>query len=92
MFRIREVIVSVKQEEHIWVEHHVTPEEAEEVCFADPWILGGRDGSYAVYGQTEAGRYLVVFLYPRGAGVFALATARDMTQTERRRYQAQRRR
>lgn len=90
MFRIREVIVSARQEEHIWVEHRVTPEEAEEVCFSEPWVLRGRDDSYAVYGQTDAGRYLVVFLYPRGEGVFSLATARDMTQTERRRYRAYR--
>ena len=66
MFYIREVVVSPAQEEHIWTKHQVTPEEAEEVCFSEPLVLRGRDRSYAVYGQTEAGRYLVVFLYPRG--------------------------
>ena len=87
MFRIREVIVSPQQEEHIWVKHRVTPAEVEEVCFSDPWVLRGRDHSYAVYGQTEAGRYLVVFLYPRGRGVYSVATARGMDEAERRRYQ-----
>ena len=91
MVRIREVRVSTSQEEHIWVKHQVTPEEVDEVCFGNPWVLGGRDGSYAVYGQTEAGRFLVAFIYPRGGGVFALATARDMTRTERRRYLDQKR-
>jgi uncharacterized protein len=91
MFLIRELIVSAAQEEHIWVEHRVTPEEVEEVCFSDPLVIRGRDGSYAVYGQTEAGRYLIAFLYPRGRGIFSLATAREMEQRERRRYLEHRR-
>lgn len=87
MFSIREIIISPAQEEHIWIKHRVTPEEVEEACLSDAWPLRGRDGSYAIYGQSAAGRYLVVFLYPRGRGVFALATARDMTERERRRFQ-----
>ncbi|HEY7064985.1 MAG TPA: BrnT family toxin [Chloroflexota bacterium] len=86
MVYIRDVIVTPEQAEHIWEKHRVTPEEVDEVCFAEPWSLRGRDGSYACFGETEAGRYLVVFLYPRGRGVFAVATARDMTDAERRRY------
>jgi hypothetical protein len=50
-------------------------------------VLSGRDGSYAIYGQTDSGRYLVLFIYPRGEGVFSLATARDVDQAERRRIQ-----
>lgn len=87
MFHIREVIVSPQVEEHIWVKHHVTSDEAEQVCFSEPWSLKSRDGGYSIYGQSEAGRYLAVFLYPRGRGVFNLASARDMNETERRRYQ-----
>lgn len=85
MFRIRELVISERQEEHIWVRHQVTADEAEEVCEAARLVLGGRDGSFAVYGQTAAGRYLVLFLYPRHDDIFHLATARDMTPTERRR-------
>jgi len=69
MFHIREVIVSPQQEEHIWSKHQVTPEEVEEVCFGAPLVLRGRDRRYAVYGRTEAGRYLAVFLYPKGQGI-----------------------
>lgn len=87
MFHIREVTVSPKQEEHIWKKHHVTLEEVEEACFSEPYVIRGRDRSYAVYGRTEAGRYLVVFLYPRSQGIFSLATARDMNETEKHRYQ-----
>jgi len=87
MFFIREMVVTAAQEEHLWNKHRVTTEEAEEVCFSRPLVIRGRDGSYAVYGQTDAGRYLIVFLYPRGRGVFSLATAREMETRERRRYQ-----
>jgi uncharacterized DUF497 family protein len=86
VFYIQEIVITQLQEEHIWTKHHVTPEEVEEVCFSQPVVLRGRDESYAVFGQTEAGRYLVVLLYPRGSGVYGLATARDMTDAERRRY------
>lgn len=87
MVRIRELIVSPQQEEHIWVKHQVTPDEVEEVCQSRVLVLRGREGSYAVYGRTDAGRYLVAFLYPRGQGVFALATARELTDAERHRIQ-----
>jgi uncharacterized protein len=87
MFYIRELIVSPEQEEHIWTRHRVTPEEVEDLCVGHELALKGRDGSYALYGQTDAGRYLVVIIYPRGRGIFALATARDMNEVERRRIQ-----
>jgi uncharacterized protein len=86
VFYIKEIVITPLQEEHIWTKHGVTPEEVEEVCFSEPLVLRGRDESYAVFGQTEAGRYLAVFLYPKGSGVYSLATARDMTDRERRRY------
>ena len=92
MFRIREVIISPLIEEKIWSKHHVTPDEVEEVCFSDPGPLPqrGRDRGYAIYGRTKAGRYLLVALYPQGQGIFRLASARDMTETERRHYQGRR--
>ena len=80
------------QEDHIWWKHRVTAIEVEEICFSDHLALRGRRGSYAVHGETEAGRMLVVYLYEREPGVFAMATARDMTETERRRYRRLRRR
>ena len=85
MFGIRELVISERQEEHIWVKHQVTSEEVDEVCASAQLLLRGGDGSYAIYGQTAAGRYLVLFIYPRGNDVFSLATARDLTDSERRR-------
>jgi hypothetical protein len=46
--RIREVLISAEREDHIWTGHRVTAEEVEEVCFGDPLVLRGRDGSYEV--------------------------------------------
>jgi hypothetical protein len=85
VFRIRELVISERHEEHIWVEHRVRPEEVDEVCEAARLVLRGRDRSFAIYGQTAAGRYLVLFIYPRGNDVYSLATARDLTDSERRR-------
>ncbi len=90
---IRDLRISAFVEEHIWTTHHDVLEDVEEVCFSDPLVRRGRDHSYAVYGRTAAGRYLIAFLYPEpegghaGGGVFRLATARDMGDVERRRYQ-----
>lgn len=92
MFFIRELLVSPEQEEHIWSRHHITLEEAEEVCFSQVLAVRGKDRSFAIYGQTVAGRYLVAILYPRHEGVYSLATARAMTQTERRGYHQHRQR
>jgi hypothetical protein len=90
MDRIRQLIISPEQEDHIWAKHRVTAEEVDETCASPSFVLRGRAGSFALYGQTDAGRYLVIFLYPRGRGVFSVATARDLTPTERRRVQNQR--
>jgi hypothetical protein len=48
--------------------HHVTPEEVEEVLFDNPLYRKVQQGHilgedlYAALGQTEAGRYLIIFL------------------------------
>jgi len=65
----------------------VTPGEVEDVCFGHPWILRGQNGGYGAYARTVAGQYLVVFLYPRASGIYSMATAREMTLAERRRYE-----
>ncbi len=91
MVDIRDVLISPAQDEHIWVRHRVTSGEVYEVCFSQPIVIRGRGESLVVYGQTEGGRYLLVFIYPRDSGIYRLATARDMTDTERRFYRTRRR-
>lgn len=80
--------------EHL-ARHHIGLEEVEEVVFDDvPFAVGARAGRYAVYGQTAAGRYIVVFLEPVRTGqrrqppVYRPVTAREMTEAEHRRYQS----
>jgi len=45
------------------------------------------DNVYAALGQTETGRYLVVFFINKPDHRILILTARDMTVTERRRYE-----
>lgn len=81
--------------EHI-ARHHVSPYEVEEVVFDDPLMRVEKAGPaernpdetiYRIYGRTEAGRYLCAVLLEHESGDTALPlTARDMTNTERRRY------
>jgi uncharacterized protein len=66
--------------------HGVTLEEAEEVCLGAPHVRRGREGLYEVYGQTGAGRYLLVVLADVGSRVGRVVTAREMTVAERRLY------
>lgn len=49
---------------------------------------GHRPGEdlYTASGQTDAGRYLIVFFVYKQDGRALIVTARDMTQKERRRY------
>ncbi|CAN5214338.1 hypothetical protein BH24ACT19_BH24ACT19_20130 [soil metagenome] len=81
--------------EHI-ARHEVTPEEVEEALFGDkdgvlrrvgPASRNPEETVYRYLGRTEAGRYLfiVVLLYAGGDEAMPL-TARDMTNSERRRY------
>ena len=79
--------------EKLAVRHHVTQDEVEEVFFNRPWYRfvesGYRPGEdvYAASGQTDAGRYLIVFFIQKPEHVALILSARDMDQKERRRYE-----
>ncbi|MCC7106907.1 MAG: BrnT family toxin [Chloroflexi bacterium] len=87
--RIYELVIDPEREEHI-ARHGVTLEEAEEVIFGRHHLSSAREGRYRLIGQTDAGRYLTIFLGSRGGGVYGLITARDATEAERRVYQQHR--
>lgn len=71
-------------EEHV-ARHHVDPDEVEELVFENAYFSSrARNGTYRLIGVTSAGRYLAVFLAPRGGGVFYVVTARSATEGERR--------
>ena len=67
--------------------HDVTFEEVEEVCLSEQrHVRRGREGLYKVFGQTVAGRYILAVLANKGGGDWKVATARPMTDTEKRLY------
>ena len=79
--------------EKVEVKHHVSQEEVEEVFFNRPRYRfvesGNQPGEdvYSVGGQTEAGRYLIVFFIHKRTNSALILSARDMDRKERRRYE-----
>ncbi len=76
----------------LWWKHHVTTDEVEEVFSRSPRYrfieTGDVEGEdlYAASGQTEAGRYLVVFFVHKTADEALVVSAREMTRKEKRAY------
>lgn len=70
--------------------HHVEPYEAEEVLDDDPLILRTRDDKYLAYGQTDAGRYLLVVFVWKSPHTIRVITARDLTRAEKKRLKRRR--
>ena len=46
----------------------------------------GKEGLYKLFSQTIAGRYILVVQVNLGSGFWKIASARDMTDSERRLY------
>ena len=73
--------------------HGVRRFEVREVLAGRVWFhfveKGHRPGEnvYAALGQSEAGRYLIVFFVYKKDQQALILSARDMTQTERRTYE-----
>lgn len=92
MIYVDHVIWLPQFEDKLLAKHHVTVREAEDILFGLPYIEFVEHGVYAgehlyaAYGQTDAGRYLVVlFVLKQGGGALVIS-ARDMDGKERRRY------
>jgi len=72
--------------------HRVTPDEAEEVFFNNPryrFVESGHRAGEDVYsagGQTDVGRYLIVFFIYKGDNTALILSARDMDAAERKRH------
>lgn len=79
--------------EKLAVKHRVLQDEVEEVFFNRPRFrfieLGyrTREDVYAAFGQTDAGRYLVVYFIYKPNHMALIVSARDMDSRERRRYE-----
>lgn len=92
---IYEVIWRNRFVEKLADKHDVSIDEVEEVLFGSPfvrfWEKGETAGEhlYLAYGQTDAGRYLVVFFIRKPQNMALPISARDMTSSERRYYNGQ---
>lgn len=82
----RELAWSEESEAHI-AKHNVAPFEVEEVVNTWPqWEHPGAEDATLVYGQTAAGRYLLVVLAESADERWYIATARDLTRSEIRTF------
>lgn len=94
---IYEVIWRNQFVEKLAVKHNVSTDEVEEVLFGNPfvrlWQKGETAGEdlYLAYGRTDAGRYLVVFFIRKPQNMALPISAREMTNSERRYYNGQKR-
>jgi uncharacterized DUF497 family protein len=80
-------------EDKLASKHQVFMNEVRQVILGRPRIRFAEKGRtigedvYSAFGQTYGGRYLVVFFVYKPSDETAIViSARDMTQTERRRY------
>ena len=95
--RVKRVILLPEIEDKLLRKHSVLAEEVEEVLFGNPRIYfvekGHRKGEnlYAAYGQTESGRYLVVFFILKRNAHALVMSARDRDEKEKRHYGKQER-
>ena len=93
--RLREIIWKQRFAEKIEHKHGLTTTEVEEALFGRSIIRKIERGKargehvYVAYGQTRAGRYVVVFfVYKRSKAALPIS-ARSMTDTERNYYEKQ---
>jgi len=78
--------------EKLEIKHGVSQDETEEVFFNGPKYRfvesGHRSGEdvYSAQGQTDSGRYLIVFFIHKSDHTALILTARDMDRRERKGY------
>ncbi len=83
---MREIRWTSESEAHI-ARHGVTPEEVEQAVNGRPrYEARGREDSTLLFCATENGRSLLVVLAEALDGRWYVATAREMTDTERRAF------
>lgn len=71
--------------------HEIIPEEVGEVFEEDLIVRRGRKGYRLAYGQTCAGRYLLVVFILKPGNILRVVTAHDMDEMEKRYYRRERR-
>lgn len=75
---------------HLALGHGIEAEEAEEVFAVAPLFRRTKQGHYAVFGRSRAGRLLVLVFEMKGGRRARVITGWDMSVAERRYYQRHR--
>ncbi|MBI3291432.1 MAG: BrnT family toxin [Elusimicrobia bacterium] len=83
--RIESFLWDQRNVEHI-ARHGISPKEVEEIPEGPYRVVRAGPDRYALYGQSQGGRYLVAIISLRGTGQAYPITAREMTKGERRRF------
>ena len=87
MLRIESLEIDDQILDKIESKHSVSLEEVEQACLSEKrHVRRGREGLYKLFGQTAAGRYVLVVLAYLGKGAWKIVTSRQMTDNERRLY------
>lgn len=87
MLRIEALEIDDHILDKIESKHGISFVEVEEACLSDErHVRRGREELYKVFSQTSAGRYILVVLVNLGGGNWRVATAREMTESEKRLY------
>jgi len=93
--RLEEIVWKDVFVDKLEFKHGVTVDEVEQVLFSRSHVRRAQKGKvkgedlYVAYGQTMAGRYLVVFFIGKPQNAALPISARDMTGSERRYYEQQ---
>lgn len=76
---------------HLELGHGIEPQEVEEVFVNKPLFRRTRQGHYAAFGPTSAGRYLTIVIELKGKGIVRPITGWDMKRAEIQYYKKHRR-
>ena len=91
--RIRGIIWLDRTVEKLLEKHGLESFEVREVLRNSPWFRlvekGHRRGEnvYSAFGQTDSGRYVIVFFVYKRDGRALILSAREMSNTERKTYE-----
>jgi len=91
--KISSIILLDEIVEKISAKHHVGLDEMREVLNTSSHFRfvekGHRRGEnvYSALGQTDSGRYLIIFFVHKKGNQALILSARDMTDAERKRYE-----
>ena len=87
MLRIESLEIDDHILDKIESKHGIAFNEIDQACQSESrHVRRGKEGLYKLFSQTEGGRYILVVLIDLGGSNWRVATAREMSESERRLY------